>query len=369
MLFEEHIRANARMVPFAGWEMPVQYEGVIAEVQAVRQGCGVFDVSHMAQFDVSGAGATQALNRIVSADWSQVAVGRVAYALLLNPNGGVLDDVMGYRSGEDQWLVVANASRADVDELHLRAHLPPSIHFQNRYENQAMLAIQGPRAPAILQTLTHFELSSMRRRDCAQATIAGATGLLARGGYTGSDGFEWMFGARDAASVWSALLEKGVVPCGLGARDVLRLEAALPLYGHELREAWTPLESGCAFAAKLEKEDFVGRAALLEQRATYKDGTPPRRIRALKMMGRAIPREGYAVWKGDARIGEITSGTLSSTIGAGIALAMLPHQLAPDDIIEIEIRNARHEATIVAPPFVAHARISEIKPQANTIDE
>ena len=368
-LWEEHRDANARMVPFAGWEMPVQYAGVIAEVAAVRQNCGVFDVSHMGQFDIAGAGVTEALNRIVSADWSQIAPGRVAYALLLNESGGVVDDVMGYRVGENEWLVVVNASRADVDELYLRARLPPSIQLQNRYTLQAMLAIQGPNAQDILRSLTALDLASMRRRDCAQAVVAGAPGLLARGGYTGSDGFELMFEARDAPRVWGALLEKSVVPCGLGARDVLRMEAALPLYGHELREAWTPFESGCAFAVKVDKEEFVGRAALLEKRASYQDGTPPCRIRALKMEGKAIPREGYAIWKGDVRLGEITSGTLSPTVGAGIALAMLPHEMMPGEPVEVEIRGARHQATIVAPPFVAHARAIEIEPQVNTIQK
>ncbi|MDQ3815281.1 MAG: glycine cleavage system aminomethyltransferase GcvT, partial [Armatimonadota bacterium] len=228
-LYDEHVAAGARLVPFAGWEMPVQYSGVIPEVHTVRNGCGVFDVSHMGQIDVTGPDVANALNRVVSADWSQVAIGRVAYALLLNENGGVIDDIMGYRTGEAEWMIVVNASRAAIDEPHFQQHLP-QLAIRNRYANQAMLAIQGPCAAERLQPLTDTDLSTVKWRDCLGATLAGASGLLARGGYTGSDGFEFMFRADDAARVWRALLDVGVVPCGLGARDVLRLEAALPLY-------------------------------------------------------------------------------------------------------------------------------------------
>lgn len=345
-LFAQHQAANARIVPFAGWEMPVQYAGVISEVKAVREACGVFDVSHMAQFDVSGPDATAKLNGVVSADWSQVAPNRVAYALLLNENGGVLDDIMGYHLGENQWLIVANASRAEVDEPHLRAHLP-GLSFSNRYENQAMLAIQGQKAQEVLQPLCDLDLSEMKWRDCQKAQIDGVSGLLARGGYTGSDGFEWMFAGSDAAQVWDKLLEAGAIPCGLGARDVLRLEAGLPLYGHELREDWTPQESSVGWAVKNEKGEFVGKKTL--------PTTLEKKIAALKMDGKAIPRESYPVAKNGEIIGEITSGTLSPTVGGGIALAMLPAEISVGDTVEIVIRGASHGAQIVKRPFVAHA--------------
>ena len=347
-LFDEHVVAKGRMVRFAGWEMPVQYEGVIPEVRAVREGCGVFDVSHMGQLMVSGLGATEALNKIISADWKAVGLHRVAYALLLNENGGVIDDIMGYRLGADAWFIVVNASRAAVDEAHFRAHLPSEIQLENYYENQAMLAIQGPKSAALLQPLCDLDLSQVVWRDCVQAEICGVLGLIARGGYTGSDGFEFMFKGDDAPKVWRALLEAGIVPCGLGARDVLRLEAGLPLYGHELREEWTPYESGVGFAAKMSKGEFIGHDALADKQ------TPAHRIRAIQMQGKGIPREGYPIIWGGVPVGEVTSGTMSPTIGSGIALAMLQNSLNVGDDVQVQIRSALHPAKVVKPPFVAH---------------
>jgi len=347
-LYKEHVAGGGRMVPFAGWEMPVQYSGVIPEVRAVREGCGLFDVSHMGQLDVSGPDATAALNRVVSNDWSKTPTGRVAYALLLNQNGGVIDDIMGYHLGEDHWLIVVNASRAPVDEPHLQQHLP-GLKVQNRYANQAMLAIQGAQSQTLLQPLIEdLDLSQMKKRDCVPATIAGASGLLARGGYTGSDGFEFMFAASDAPHVWSTLVQAGAIPCGLGARDVLRLEAGLPLYGHELREEWTPYESGCGWAVKPDKGKFIGRDALT-------NAQPERRITALKMSGKGIPREEYSVLQNGEPIGAITSGTMSPTVGAGIALAMLPSHLQVGDVVDVQVRAATHPAQVVARPFVPFA--------------
>lgn len=349
-LYDAHVAAGARLVPFAGWEMPVQYAGVIGEVRAVREGCGVFDVSHMGQLDVTGTSIAPALNRVISADWSKVGAGRVAYALLLNEAGGVIDDIMGYHLSADRWLIVVNASRAAVDEPHLQENAP-TLAIKNRYGDQAMLAIQGTLAQEKLQPLvTDFDLSQMQWRDCREATVAGATGLLARGGYTGCDGFEFMFRGGDAPRVWHALLAAGITPCGLGARDVLRLEAGLPLYGHELREDWTPQESGCGWAVKLDKGDFIGRAAL-----AAKDH-PTRRIRGLKMAGKAIAREGYGVTQEGKPVGEVTSGTLSPTLGSSIALAMLPIELTVGDTVEVVVRNQAHPAQLVASPFVPHGK-------------
>jgi len=344
-LFEKHVAAGGRMVDFAGWEIPVQYSGVIEEVRAVRENCGVFDVSHMAQFDFADAGCSAALNDVVSNDWSKTAIGHVAYALLLNENGGVVDDVMGYRLDEERWLVVGNASRAEVDKKYFEEHLP--VHFKNnRYDNQAMLAIQGPDSEKVLLSLCDIDLSQMRHRDCCEATLAGAKGLLARGGYTGSDGFELIFEATDAPRVWDVLMDAGVIPCGLGARDVLRLEAGLPLYGHELREDWTPFESGVKFAVKMNKSTFVGKNALEGKE------NPTRRVAALQMQVKAIPREGYDVTQNGAVIGQITSGTMSPTLSSGIALAILPAQLQIGDAVEVQIRNKPQAAVVVKKPFV-----------------
>lgn len=351
-LFSAHQAQGARLVPFAGWEMPVQYENVKAEALAVRGSCGLFDVSHMGQLDVRGAGATEALNRIVSADWSRVPLGRAAYGLLLNEAGGIQDDVMGYHLAPDEWLVVVNASRAQVDEAHLRSYLPAHIELSNRYANQAMIAIQGPTAATILQPLCTHDLSAFAWRDARRANILGQNGTLVRGGYTGSDGFEWMGDAASATAIWDALIQNGAAPCGLGARDILRLEAGLPLYGHELREDWSPDVSGVAWAVKPDKGEFVGREALLASRQT----PSARRIRGLKMLARAIPREEYDVLYGGEMVGTVTSGTQSPSLETGIALAVLPLDLPLETGVEISIRGALHPAVITSTPFVAHAR-------------
>ena len=351
------------MVTFAGWEMPVQYAGVGAETRAVHENCGIFDVGHMGQLDVRGEGVTgegvsgesvsgesvtDALNFIVSADWSKTAVGRAAYALLLTQSGGVLDDVMGYRLSENHWLLVVNASRAEIDEAQIRALLPAPFSLSSRIRNQSMIAVQGPRSEAIFQAFCAADLSQMALRDVVQTRVLNRDCVLTRGGYTGCDGFEWMGDAQSAPLLWQKLLEAGAVPCGLGARDVLRLEAGLPLYGHELREDLTPDESGVAFAVQAGKGDFFGREALLRKRET---GTSVA-VRGLQMLGRGIAREGYLVEQSGETVGVITSGTPSPTLASNIALALLPRDLAPDTEVQVVIRGAAHPARIAALPFV-----------------
>lgn len=347
-LFDVHRASGGKIVPFAGWEMPVQYEGVKAETMAVRNKCGLFDVSHMGQLDVGGEGVTEALNSVVSADWSKVGVGRAAYGLLLTEEGGVQDDVMGYKLADDRWLVVVNASRADVDEAHFRAQLPADISLSNRYANQAMIAVQGPEAEGILQKYAAADLSGMRLRDVIETEVLDQPCVITRGGYTGCDGFEWIGDANTASTLWEKLVEGGASPAGLGARDILRLEAGLPLYGHELREDWTPDESGVAFAVKAEKGPFFGREGLLKKRET----TVTKTLRGVKMLGRAIAREGYPVVLDGAEIGIVTSGSPSPTLDSNIALALISADLPLGSEVEISIRGALHKAEIVALPFV-----------------
>lgn len=347
-LFGAHQKCGGKIVPFAGWELPVQYAGVRAETLAVRAGCGLFDVGHMGQLDVRGPDVTGALNALVSADWSRVPVGRAAYGLLLNKSGGVLDDVMGYRLAEEHWFVVVNASRAGVDEAHLRTLLPAWIDLRNRYQDQAMIAVQGLRSEAILGAFCKADLGSMALRDVIQTRVLGAPCILTRGGYTGCDGFEWMGDAQSAPLLWSALLEAGASPCGLGARDVLRLEAGLPLYGHELREDLTPDESGVGFAVKVDKGPFFGREGLLVKRQAGTNLS----LRGLQMSGRGIAREGYAVVQGEETLGLVTSGTPSPTLEQNIALALVPRDLAPNSEVQVAIRGALHLARITALPFV-----------------
>ncbi len=335
------------MVPFAGWEMPVQYGGVIPEVRAVREACGVFDVSHMARFAARGADVGAALNQIVCSDWADTPNNSATYSLLLNENGGAIDDIMGYHVRPDHWDIVSNASGVEAVEAHLRAHLPAGIELENRTAQTAMLAIQGPRSFEILSA--HGNLPHpMVWRNYLDAELWGVAGQLARGGYTGSDGFEFIFAAEKSAEVWDNLLQVGVVPCGLGARDVLRLEAGLPLYGHELRADWTPAESGAGWAFKPDKGEFIGREAGMR--------APKQRIVALQMEGKAIPREGYPIAVGEQIVGEITSGTLSPTVGAGIALAASQIKLAIGDEVNVMVRDKPQSARVVKKPFVPHVR-------------
>lgn len=355
-LMRAHQECGGKIVPFAGWLLPVQYAGVRVETLAVRANCGLFDVGHMGQLDVRGPNVTGELNAVVSADWSKTRVGRAAYGLLLNESGGVLDDVMGYRLAEDHWFVVVNASRAGVDEAQLRALLPASIELSNRYENQAMIAVQGPNSQALLQPFCEADLSAMELRDVCETRVLGAPCIVARGGYTGCDGFEWMGDAPTAPLLWSALLGAGASPCGLGARDVLRLEAGLPLYGHELREDLTPDESGVGFAVKVDKGEFFGRQGLLQKRAAGTGQT----LRGLQMSGRAIAREGYSVVQNGEIVGVITSGTPSPTLEQNIALALLPRDLPAHCEVQVSIRGALHPARLCALPFVARTTKTHI---------
>jgi aminomethyltransferase len=347
-LYDLHLKSGGKMVPFAGWEMPVQYSGVKNEVLSLRENCGIFDVSHMGQFDVRGENVTAELNKIVSADWSKTPIGRASYALLLNDSGGIIDDIMGYHLAEDHWLIVANASRAGIDEAHLRKFLPPEIELKNRYENQAMIAVQGPNSEQILQPFCDADLNELSLRDVREMGVLQRPALIVRGGYTGCDGFEWIGDADTGVLLWQELLDSGAIPCGLGARDVLRLEAGLPLYGHELREDWTPDESNVSFAVKTEKGDFPGRDALLQKRAE----PVPKTIRGLQMNGRGIAREGYIVTQNEIEIGEVTSGTPSPTLETNIALALLPADLPNGEEVQVVIRGANHAAKIVPLPFV-----------------
>ena len=335
------------MVPFAGWEMPVQYAGVIPEVRAVREGCGVFDVSHMARFSARGNAVAAALAPLVCSNWSETPNNSATYSLLLNENGGAIDDIMGYHVNGEHWDIVSNASRVEAVEAHLRAHLPASIELENRTSQTAMLAIQGPRSFEILSA--HGNLPHpMVWRNYLGAELFGVAGQLARGGYTGSDGFEFIFPAENAAEVWDNLLKAGVLPCGLGARDVLRLEAGLPLYGHELRETWTPAESGAGWAFKPDKGEFIGREAAMRE--------PSQRIVALQMENKAIPREGYPIAVNGEIVGEITSGTMSPTVSAGIALAASKQKLEIGATIEVLVRDKPQNARVVKKPFVPHFR-------------
>lgn len=353
-LFEAHKKAGARIVPFAGWEMPVQYTGVLPECRAVRERVGIFDVSHMGRVRVRGAGAEAYLQHLTVNDVGTLEDGQAQYSLLCREAGGVIDDIIVYRLGPDEFLVVVNASNAEKDLAWMRHHAPLSgdtLILEEETEQTALLAVQGPHAITLADALSDRDIAALPRFGLDESVIAGVQCLAARTGYTGEDGVEIFCRAEEARGLWQSLLDKGAEPCGLGARDTLRLEAALPLYGHEMDEHTSPYEARLGWVIKTNKrEDFLGKHAL-----TQLKGAPPRRrLVGLEMENRSIPREGYAVHapEGGERVGAVTSGTFSPMRGKGIALARVASEhAAAGTPLEVAIREARHPARVVPLPF------------------
>ena len=337
------------MVPFAGWEMPVSYGGTVGEVKATRTGAGLFDVSHMGEARVLGPGALPFLQRVTTNDVSKLAPGQAQYSLLLTEGGGAIDDIIVYRRGEAEFFVVLNAGCKDKDWewLQTNAETNADVTLVDISDETALLAVQGPLAVGLVRALTGTP--EIGRFHFADVTFRGVPLTLSRTGYTGEDGFE-IFGPWDAAAtLWDALVAAGAVPCGLAARDVLRLEAAYPLYGHELDTETNALECGVGWAIKTGKGDFVGRGALV---AAKSNGPLPKLV-GLKMTARAIPREGCPVLAEDGvLIGRVTSGTFSPTVGAGIALARLaPASATVGTGVLVDIRGRQAPATVTALPF------------------
>lgn len=352
-----HKALGARMVPFGGWEMPVQYAGVIEEHLAVRERAGLFDVSHMGEIEVRGESALALVQKLTTNDASRLVDGQIQYSALCYPDGGVVDDVTLYRSSTSHFLFCVNASNTDKDfawmqEVHAASGITGAT-LTNRSAEFAQLALQGPRAPAILARLTAAPLDAIRYYHFGQGDVAGVPTLISRTGYTGEDGFELYIPAAAAVEMWTRLLEAGaddgLQPIGLGARDTLRLEKGYALYGHELSPQISPLEAGLGWIVKLEKGDFVGRDALVQQKAAG----IPRRLVGLLMEERGIPREGYPVYAGERQVGSVTSGTMSPSLKNGIALALVESSCAVlDKELHIGIRDRKLRARIVKPPFV-----------------
>ena len=343
------------MVEFAGWEMPVQYSGVIEEHRAVRSRAGLFDVSHMGEIEVRGEGATEFCQRMSANDVSRMAVFQAQYNLLLNERGGVIDDVIFYRLQPDAYFICVNASNSDRDFAWIAAHAADRVEVENVSAKYAQLALQGPRAEKILQPLIAAGLSGLKSFRFEFANVASIRCLVARTGYTGEDGFELYCNAAEAARLWSALLEtgapEGLMPAGLGARDTLRLEKAYPLYGHELDESTTPLEAGLEWVIKWSKPDFIGREALLRQ----KQRGVERKLIGLEMLELGIARGGYALFKNDLNIGRVTSGTKSPSLGQAIGVGYVAIEHAGlGNVIDVEIRSRRIPAKIVSTPFYRH---------------
>jgi aminomethyltransferase len=355
-LHDRHVALGARMVAFAGWEMPLQYAGIVEEHRAVRERAGLFDLSHMGELWLSGAGAGEALAFALVSDPRGLAVGRAQYAVICNPSGGIIDDLIVYRVAEERFLVVPNAANraAVAEELGRRASAFDAA-VDDATLRTALVAIQGPRAAQILTPLTDVALDELRNYAVAEGHAAGVPAWVARTGYTGEDGFELFLSWEDAPAAWDRLLEagagEGLSPSGLGARDTLRLEAGMALYGNELDQTTTPFEAGLERIVKLDKKiDFVGREALEEARASG-----PRKILVgLVVRGRGIARHGHPLYlpAETEPCGVVTSGTASPTLGLPIAMGYLPPAASqPGTMVEVGIRGARIGAEVVPLPF------------------
>jgi glycine cleavage system T protein (aminomethyltransferase) len=352
-LADLHERLGGRMVPFAGFAMPVQYTSIVDEHRAARETAALFDVSHMGQIVLAGAAAGAYADYLCTRAMSTLAPGRVRYALLCNESGGVIDDLTVYRTGDDAFLLCVNAANTAVDRAWIESHATAGVAVRDESDETGLLALQGPASVAVLGELGGSALGALRRFQFARSELAGRRVLASRTGYTGADGFELYCDARDAAALFEALLEAGrkhgLVPAGLGARDTLRLEAALPLYGQELDADTTPLDAGLARFVELER-DFLGAGAI---RRRHREG----RTRALvgfEVIGRGIARAGYPVLAAGVRVGHVTSGGPSPTLQRAIGLAYVPPALsARDTALEIEVRGRAIPARVVETPFVS----------------
>jgi aminomethyltransferase len=348
-LDQEHRELGGRMVPFAGWEMPVMYSSIIEEHQFVRDACGVFDISHMGQVFIEGDGAVAWLNKMLTNDVSGLEVGNAHYTFLLNKGGGVIDDLILYRLEETNFLLVVNASCVKKDVTWLEQHLADGVTLRDESLDWAGLAIQGARAPEVFSAITEGR-TLPTRNGVDDLQHEGRRIVICRTGYTGEDGFELFCPARDASFWWNALLEENVKPCGLGSRDSLRLEMCYPLNGSDLSMERTPLEAGLGFFVSLKKGDFVGSEVLIRQ----KEEGLVERLMAIKVTERAAPpRPGYPVVDEEGEpLGVLTSGGLSPTLGEGIALAYLrTNRVKVNTRVFIEVRGRKISAQVVKKPF------------------
>ncbi|HSP99245.1 MAG TPA: glycine cleavage system aminomethyltransferase GcvT [Candidatus Dormibacteraeota bacterium] len=350
-LYDAHRALGARMVDFAGWDMPVQYRGIIDEHTAVRTRAGLFDVSHMGEIELRGPGALDACQRATANDVRRLRDGTAQYSLLLDPGGGIVDDIIVHRLAAERVMICVNASNRAADLAYLREHAR-GAEVVDVSDATALLALQGPHATAILARCTDLALAQIPRFAFAHTQVAGRRVLVARTGYTGEDGWELYAASGDARVLWDALLEAGapdgISPAGLGARDTLRLEAALPLYGHELGLDTSPYEARLGWVVQPAKGDFVGRDALLAAKARG----PRRCLVGIELIDAGVPRADYRVLRDDRPVGVLTSGTKSPTLGKGIALGYVePAASAVSTALAVEIRGRAAAARVVPLPF------------------
>ncbi|WP_347552898.1 glycine cleavage system aminomethyltransferase GcvT [Pseudalkalibacillus hwajinpoensis] len=353
-LYETYQAMGAKTIDFGGWALPVQFSSIKEEHEAVRTRAGLFDVSHMGEIDVRGNGALDYLQKMMTNDISKLMVNGAQYTAMCYEDGGTVDDLLVYKQAEDHYLLVVNAANTEKDYKWLEDHLETGVSINNISSQMAQLAIQGPEAENILQRLTDVDLSTVgffKFQD--DVLIDGIKVLVSRTGYTGEDGFELYTAWEDAPALWNVILSAGepehILPCGLGARDTLRFEAKLALYGQELTKDISPLEAGIGFAVKTGKEaDFIGKSALLAQR----ENGLKRKLVGIEMIDRGIPRTHYPVYKGDVLIGEVTTGTQSPTLKKNVGLALIKKEFTEIGTeLDVEIRKKRVSAIVVPSPF------------------
>lgn len=341
------IAKTAKMVDFAGFEMPIQFSSIKEEHLAVRENVGMFDVSHMGEIRVSGSEALAFLQNTLSNDISKIAIGQAQYNVLCNETGGTVDDLLVYRTDEEVFLLVVNASNIEKDEAHLRTYASSDVTIENRSDAYGQIALQGPKAIEVLTNLTDVNVGEIGFFRFAEGEVAGVPTMISRSGYTGEDGFELYTPAEQTEKLWLALLEAGVTPCGLGARDTLRFEACLPLYGHELEADISPIEAGMGFAVKPAAKKFVGSTVLAEQ----KENGAPRRLIGLELLDKGIARQGAVVFVDGEEVGFVTTGTLPPTVGKAIALALVSVEAVEAQAYEVDVRGKKLKAKRIETPF------------------
>lgn len=354
-LFQLAVELKARLTSFGGWEMPVQFSGIGREHEAVRTAAGMFDISHMGKFVLRGKQLIAQLQPLVPSDLNRLQPGQAQYTALLNSQAGIIDDIIFYYQGQDangeqRGVMIVNAANSSKDKAWLRAHLDPNqVEFQDLSPEKVLIAVQGPQAVTYLQPLVQEDLTQLKPFGHLEAMVLEQSGFIARTGYTGEDGFEVMVDPVVGVELWQILLQSGVIPCGLGARDTLRLEAAMALHGQDIDETTTPLEAGLGWLVHLDtKGNFIGRSVLEQQKAAG----VPRRLVGISMQGRNIARHGYQVLSNSRVVGEITSGTLSPTLGYPVALAYVPTKLATlGQQLDVEIRGKTYPGIVVKRPF------------------
>lgn len=350
-LHDRHVQLNAKLVPFGGFAMPVQYpSGITAEHKAVREAAGLFDVSHMGEFAVGGPGAEDFVSYVTTNDPASLAIGQAQYSAMCFESGGIVDDLVVYRMAEDVYRLVVNAANIEKDWAHVSSYADRfDIDLRNESEEIALLALQGPLAQAALDPLTDTDLEAIGFYWFAVGEVAGVPAVISRTGYTGEDGFELYVAPEGAGELWDALLrgDIGVTPAGLGARDTLRLEMGYALYGSDIDDETTPLEARLGWLVKLDKGDFVGRAALQSQKV---DGVA-RRLTGIRLVERGFPRPGYEVLCDGKPVGPVRSGTVSPSLGYGIATAYLPTDASADADVRIVIRGTEVRGEIARTPF------------------